>query len=318
MKIKAQNDRAVLMICIGIAFIFWLIVKLSQVYSVWKNVQVNIEIPEGKALGNLPPENLMANIEAKGWDLLFNRGKISNIELNYSFGNRETLLVPQWQINADVLTGLTSPRLKVLDINYSELRLKLEDRLEKKIPIVLNQKIEFAEGFYFSDTIKIEPDSLVIAGPISLVAPLVFWETDSLVLLNLKKSRTESIDIQKGKRVLSLSCDNVLVQIPVEKYTEKTFFIPLEIKNVPEEDSLSIFPKSVNIRCVVGLSKYDELSALDFGFEVDLDIANLSEGKNTTPIVLTRKPDFVQGVNYTPHAATFYIIKKEQTEEPIK
>lgn len=315
MKIKAQNDRAILMICIGIAFIFWLIVKLSQVYTVWKHIQIDIEVPQGKALANLPPENLMANIEAKGWDLLFNREKISNLELNYSFGNRVALLIPQWQINTDVSKNLTAPRLKVLDINYSEIHLKLEDKLEKKIPIVLNKRIAFAEGFYFLDTIKIEPDSLLISGPISLVEPITFWETDSLVLLNLKKSKTQSIDIQKGKRVLSLSYDKVSVQIPVEKYTEKIFFIPVEMKNVPEEDSLSIFPKSVNIRCVVGLSKYDELSASDFSFEVDLDIANLSEGKNTTPILLTRKPDFVQGVNYTPKAATFYIIKRVEVDE---
>ena len=309
---KVSNDRVILTICIGIALVFWLFVKLSQNYTVWKDIKILVDVPETKALVNLPPDNLKVKIQAKGWDLLFNRHQLSTLKQVYSFGNKEILLVPKWQLNADVSENLASPRLKVLDINYSDIRLTLEDRLAKKVPLILKKNISFAEGYNTAGQITLKPDSILISGPQSMVKGITFWETDSLLSSHLKKDINKTINLKASKKEVFLSHNKVAIHLPVEKYTEKTFYIPLLIHNIPQEDSLSIFPKSVNIRCVVGLSRFEDLKAAHFKVEVDLSVAHLSEGKNTTPILLTQQPDFVKGVSFTPKAATFYIIKKAE------
>ncbi len=306
------------MICIGIALVFWILVKLSQVYGVWKPAQVNISIPEETALTKMPPSNLMLKFEARGWDLLFNSGNLSKLELDYRMEEESEMVIPAGQLRSDIFENLSSPRIKVVDVNYNELFLNVENRLERKIPLILNKKIEFSEGFNFSNEINIQPDSITVSGPESVVQTITFWETDSLVLLNLKKSVEESVPLFLAPRELSLSQVNTTVTVPVAKYTEKSFFLPLEMKNAPEKDSLSIFPSSVNVSCVVGLSKYDQLTANEFKFEVDLGIAHLLEGKNTAPIMLVKQPDYVKGVNYTPKAATFYIIKKPEIAPELK
>jgi hypothetical protein len=313
-NIKPQEDRAILMICIGIALVFWILVKLSQVYRVWKPAQVNIEVPENMALTKMPPDNLMLKFEARGWDLLFSSKNLSKLDLNYSMGEETELMISAGQLRSDVFEDLSSTRLKVVDVNYNELYLNLDDRLEKKIPLILNKKIEFAEDFNFSNRISLSPDSITISGPQELIQTIFFWETDSLTLLELNSTVEKVIPLFSAPRELLLSEAHTTVKVPVEKFTEKSFFIQLEIKNAPEKDSLSIFPSSVNVSCTVGLSKFDQLQSNEFKFEVDLGIAHLSEGKNTAPIMLVKRPDYVKGVNYSPKSATFYIIKKLEPE----
>lgn len=298
------------MICFGIALVFWILVKLSQVYRVWKPAQLNIEVPENMALTKMPPENLMLKFEARGWDLLFSSNNLSKLDLNYSMMEETELMIPAGQLRSDIFENLSSTRLKVVDVNYNELYLNLDDRLKKKVPLILNNKIEFAEDFNFSDNISLTPDSITISGPQELVESITFWETDSLSFLELNATVEKVIPLLSAPRELKLSEAYTTVKIPVEKFTEKSFFIPLEIKNAPEKDSLSIFPSSVNVSCTVGLSKFDQLKAGEFKFEVDLGVAHLSEGKNTAPIMLVQRPGYVKAVNYSPKAATFYIIKK--------
>jgi hypothetical protein len=314
-RIKPQEDRAILMICIGIALVFWVLVKLSQVYRVWKPALVNVNVPEEMALTKMPPNNLMLRFEARGWDLLFNNQSLSGLVLDYSMDEEPELLISDGQLRSDIFETLSSPRIKVVDVNYNELYLRFEERLEKEVPVILRSKISFADGFNFSDDIFMEPDTITVSGPASLVKTVQYWQTDSLVLINLNKSIEKAVALNMPPRELKLSQKQVAVNLPVEKFTEKSFFIPLNIKNAPETDSLSIFPSSVNVSCVVGLSKYDDLEAEDIEFEVDLGETLVLEGKNTAPISLVRYPDFAQILNYSPKSATFFIIKKSQVPE---
>lgn len=309
-RIKLQEDRAILMICIGIALVFWILVKLSQVYRVWKPASLHVNVPKEMAFTKMPPNNLMLRFEARGWDLLFNSHNLSRLALYYDMQEGNELIIPDGQLRSDILENLSSPRIKVVDVNYNELIFRLEKKMVRKVPIVLVKKIEFSEGFNYSDTLSIHPDSITISGPASMVETITFWKTDSLILLNGKKNLDRSVSLFPPPRELHLSQASTMVKVPIESFTEKSFFIPVEIKNAPEHDSLSIFPSSVNVSCVVGLSKYDDLTADKIKCEVNLGITRLLEGKNTAPIVLVEYPDYVQTVKYTPKAATFFIVKK--------
>ncbi len=258
----------------------------------------------------------MLRFEARGWDLLFNSQNLSDLVLDYDFEEEPELLISDGQLRSDIFETLSSPRIKVVDCNYNELYLRLEEQLKRQVPVLLKKKISFADGFNFSDEISVEPDSVLISGPISLVETIQSWSTDSLVLLKLSESVKRVVPLSIPPRELKLSQNNVTVNLAVEKFTEKSFFIPLKIKNAPETDSLSIFPSSVNVSCVVGLSKYHDLQAEDIEFEVDLSENHMLGGKNTLPITLTRYPDYAQILNYSPKSATFFIIKKSQVPEP--
>ena len=69
------------MICMGIALIFWIFIKLSQEYTAEKQVLFNFQIPSDKAFTKAPPNDLKVDLVGTGWDLMYDyfaaRNKIS-------------------------------------------------------------------------------------------------------------------------------------------------------------------------------------------------------------------------------------------------
>jgi YbbR domain-containing protein len=142
------------------------------------------------------------------------------------------------------------------------------------------------------------------------------WPTDSLVIENLNSSQSRTVALQPPPQEIQLETKEVEVRIEVEQFTEKSLFVPLQVKNIPETDSLSFFPQRVRVRFVVGLSKYNELTDEDFQLEADLEGVSLEKSQIQVPIRLTKKPDFVKNVQFTPNTANFFIVKKDADTEP--
>jgi predicted secreted protein len=66
---------------------------------------------------------------------------------------------------------------------------------------------------------------------------------------------------------------------------------------------------------LVGLSKYEEVEESGFTVEVDLKDAKPGVENNAVPILLTKSPDFVDNVRFSPKSAEYIFIKKVEEEK---
>ena len=305
---KIKEDRATLLACIGIAFVFWLLIKLSQTYRAEKQVFFHFEIPSGKALATLAPDDMAVELEGTGWDLLFEFFTNRSVRLSYDMSGIEALHLNRAQLRSDILQNLHSNSITILEINPESLNLALEAKLSKPVPIIVRDSLSFAPEHHLKSPASVTPDSVVVVGPASLVSSISQWNTDSLRLSNLKYTVTQMVKLEKPARELTLSVNQVEAQIEVEPYTEKTMYVPLVIKNAP--DSLRIFPDKITISCKLGLSKYDAVSFRDFTVEADFKGISLNAPNNSVPIVVTQKPDFAETLQYTPKSVKFFIVEK--------
>lgn len=310
-KFTIREERAILMGCIGIALVFWLLVKLSQVYQTDKDVQFRFELADDKSFTVMPPEQINAVIEGTGWDLMFDHFKQSKVYLDYNLRDTDRLNLSVGQITGDITRKLSTQRIKVIRVDYTDLNLSLEDKDYRTIPVHLNASLSLSSDFYLKDSLTLSPDSITVAGPGSKIAFIERWETDSLVLENIDKSINIKQSLISPPPEITLSSKEVAVKIEVERFTERFFFVPITVINAP--DSIKIFPELIKVRCVVGLSKYEAISAKDFKLEVDLKDLPLNTTKNSVPIILTEQPDFVRHVNFSPKAAEFFILENKPT-----
>ena len=306
---KIKEDRATLLACIGIAFVFWLLIKLSQTYRAEKQVFFHFEIPSDKALATLAPNDMAVELEGTGWDLLFDFFANRSVRLSYDMSGIEALQLNRAQLRSDILQNLHSNNITILEINPESLHLALEAKLSRLVPIVLRDSLSFAAEHHLRSPARVQPDSVEVTGPVSLVSTIGQWYTDSLRLSNLKSNVNQIVKLEKPARELSLSVNQVEAQIEVEPFTEKKMYVPLVVKNAPE-DSLRIFPDKITISCKLGLSKYDAVSFRDFTAEIDFKGISLNAPNNSVPIVITQKPDFVETLQYTPKSARFFIVEK--------
>jgi hypothetical protein len=308
LKFKIKEDRAILMICMSIALVFWLLVKLSQVYRTQKEVHFSFVLPENRAFVSMPPSDVKAEIEGTGWDLTFEFFANPTSSLFYVLENENSVTLSRGQLRTDILQSFSSSGVKIVEVNYDNIQINLEEKVSKTVPVRLAGRFSFAPEYHLIDKINLQPDSVTVSGPASMVGLVTTWETDSLILRDIQTTITTSVRLKEPPREMELSITKVAVVIPIEQFTEKSLFVPLIIKN-PPDDSIRIFPYRVKLNCVVGLSQYNLIEMDDFVMEVDLKGVSLHEGKNTVPIVLTKKPDFVKNVTFSPKSAEFFILK---------
>lgn len=309
-KTGLNQDRAVLIVCIGIAFIFWLLVKLSQEYSDECTVLLNYELAEGQAFGKVPPKRLVALVRGQGWDLLrlryFNKpwtlpltpSQVPTTSFNNTFLNRE------------LTTFLGNAQLDILSIEPESVELALEERLVKKIPILLKDSLNFTEEYDLKDSISLQPDSVEIAGPTSLVETLQSWSTKCLKLNDLQSTTTVDIALASTKdRLLTLSEQKVKATVPVEQITEKKFFTPIQIRNAI--DSIKIFPNNIQLVVNVGLSKYDSIQAADFELQVDMKDIDFQSENNNLLIEVVKTSPYAKQIYFKPESIEYFILKQD-------
>lgn len=306
-ELRIGKDRAILMICIGIALLFWLLVKLSQTYHISKSVLINVRTSVSKTLATLPPEDLYVQLQGTGWQLLGEQLASKQINLSYDAADVDQINISSGQLRQDILRKLSSAAIRIIDINYDHVLIKLEDEVHKKIPIVLNSRLDFAPEYQLKEPVLLQPDSILISGPTTLIDSIAFWETDSLILSDLKNNVRMELPLKTPPDGILIEYSKVKAFIEVEAYTSKALFIPLTIINAP--DSIRVFPDKIKLECTVGLSLYNTVNAEDFQLEVDIGGVRLPEGRTTVPIVLKKSPDFVRNIHFTPQAAEFFIFQ---------
>jgi len=307
---ETKKDRAILMTCIGIAFVFWVLVKLSQPYTSKCEILLDYDLPDDKVLRETPPQKIVATIKGTGWDLFKeyqnNSGRKVKIEV---YENRNYLNINE--LTNNINSVIDNKDLEVQQLSPDFIIVNLDKKIFKKVAIRLVDSSTIADQHFLTDSIQLSQDSVLIAGPESVVNQFNYWETseldfkeikeDILIPLLLKSPQNGQVEIEPLK---------VDATISVEKYTEKKIFVPIEIKNA--KDSITIFPKQIQLSVTVGVSAYDSLNAKKFIAEIDLDKA--VEGSNNIPIRITKQPESAQKIHFSPKAVEYFILKKQKED----
>jgi hypothetical protein len=306
LRVTLREDRAVFLVCTAIAFLFWFFVKLSQDYESEWTFDMTYLLPPEKAFLEAPPDKVTANVEGRGWDLMY----------LYFFRRHDTVqvqvdggLVPslnERSLIARLSPFVTSSNLDITGVKEEYIDLSYELRDSKKVPVRLAKELLFMPEHYQTQPATLSPDSITISGPESLIRSLQEWPTDSGQIKGLRSDFRKRIPLQQpARKVLDIQPQEVELFVAVEPFVEKTFlFVPVQVKNAP--DSLKIFPSSVKIACVIGMSQFGSIEADDFSVVADLENFELNSENNTVPFFLADKPEAAKSVRISPPSGEFF------------
>ena len=284
------------MVCIGIALCFWFLNQLSSAFRKTISVKIEYTLPNGKTLSAAPPPSAMVTLQGTGWDMLTERE--AKIYLNL---NEDSIQVfPMRSIATQALGA------EVVGISMEQLTLEIEEAVSKKVPIQVLEAISFDKGFDLANPITVTPSVVTVSGPKILIDNLLNIKTDTLKLTKLNSEIATKIRLLPHP-LLKYDLQEVQAILKAEQFTEKSMFIPIVVKNAPQR--LKIFPNKIKLDCTVALSRYAELNTANFEAIVDLKGAAFNPKNNTVAIVLTKYPDFVRNVKFTPKSAEFYFEK---------
>jgi hypothetical protein len=233
----------------------------------------------------------MLRVRGNGYTLLSNKLKIKpplNFNINsfllYSQANDSMSVYILSRYAREVLSvelNKKSSDLEIVSISPDTIFFSFTRTRVKTVPIHVTIKDEgylFAKQHMLNGPITSLPDSIEIIGPATIIDTIDAIYTRSIQPTELTDTLRKKISLNKLDQV-QMSLEKVVVVIPVDKFTEIGYSIPIMTKHVPDSINMKLFPRNIQVNFNISHSYIPKASDTDFRPYVDFrDLTNNKDG----------------------------------------
>lgn len=293
---------------LGFAAVVWVLVQFSKTYTQLIEVPINyINAPLDKSISDEKPNHVDLQLQDNGFNIyyykIFNPGLTVDLSkaretgknLVYRLENHLTEIEEQLKIDFE--------RSRIIQ---EELVIPFQFKKEKMVKVLPNIEVNYAVGYSADEPVRLEPDSVKVSGPEKIIDSIITVPTKSIRLNKVNQDLEGNIEIDTSNLgMLSFYDNSVKYYQEVDKFTEGTAEIQVDVINIPEGLNLAYFPKSVIVYYQVNLQEFDNVSSSDF--RVVCDYNSISEGDDYMVAQIVEKPGFVNNLRLNERRIQFVI-----------
>lgn len=320
---KIRERLTVFSVCVVIAAFLWLMIKLSDFYFDEISCPVSFQnLTNDKILAGYSDSSVTCRIETKGFKLLnlkwFQNWDLVNIDVSYDDLNS---LDDNKKYNYFLLADNIQQELgsnfdesaTIADIKPDTLFFWFDNKKSRKVPVQANLQIDYKSQFQPYKSIRLVPDSVVVEGPDEMIDTINSIRTQKFEATNVKEDIHEKLELPYDNPNLTLSSQEVRLDIDVEEFTESLVKIPVEAKNTGSlNKKIKTFPYKVEISFWVALKDYQKVTAAQFTASIDYQKVQADEGEKAR-VRITRFPSHVKNIRVNPRYVE-YVIKDDTNE----
>lgn len=282
--------------CFLLASAIWVVNALSKTYVTEINYSLTSPAASGK--DNIP---VKVTLRGQGFTLWRIHMRLNNNEYPFSTFNPAMSCIEF----TDSLLGKLRNDVSLVDVKPAVLKGTVsKGQITKMVAITKRIQVSYAQRFGSSIGILTRPDSVEIAGPVSILDTLKSVYTEQVKTENLKAPLFRSVAITSPSSECWLKQDRIWIYIPVEEYTEVAFEIPVTYNS--SEEKTQIIPEVVKLFCQVPVSRYKKVHASLFKITPVTD--ELMNGKATLKVI--KHPSFVKNIRTEPRYVTLLEFSK--------
>ena len=306
---QLKKDRVILLICLGVALSLWVPTKMAQVYRMEKKVRLEFLLPKGYTFVKPPPEEVKVLLEGQGWSLLYDALFSREMVLRFNAGTSTTFDLNTGRLRSAIFERLHSANLRIAEINYEELHLRIEQIQWKTVRVRFSGLLDFAPEHYLKEEIELNPGKILIQGPQSVVKTLEYVSTDSVFLEKFSGEFRKIVPVRLPPG-LKADPSSVNVTIKAEQYTEKQVFVQIR----PFSGTARFFPARVRISFRVGLSRFNEIGSKDFEVIAALPNDTLAGDADKAALRIIKKPALLHSVRMNPESVDYLYIENQKQQ----
>jgi len=200
--------------------------------------------------------------------------------------------------------------VEIIAVNPDTISFGFDVNFVKKVPIIIQHQINFSAGYDVLEHVYASPDSIKVIGPKILIDTLKVVKTMPFVLKNVKApiSKTTKLKLPTNSNQISYSHSSIVVKGDVVKFTEGEIEVPVVVKNIPENISVSFFPKTVRLLFYTSLKNFSLVSPEDF--KVECDYTTLDRNSEYLRPKITKQPRTIKSARLAIDKIE-YIIKEQ-------
>ncbi len=271
------------------ALILWFFIASDKYYEYTLDVSLNlINQPAEMVLKDPVPSNVQVNFGGSGKELinLGFRNKYIEIDLDEI---RNTASLP---ITVGMITGIPTDVVPLNIVEPDSIHITLDRRVEKKVPIHPNITLIPLDGYIHVSSIVIDPDSINIWGPESLVNSIDTVYTQAKEYRNVIKEIQEKIDlIPPSFETIHYSLNTVHFTADIQRIGERMISnIPIQVTNTPQNVNVIVVPSTLSLRLQGGVKVLSNVNKEDIIAQINYLSRNRYE-RTQIPATIDVPPD---------------------------
>jgi hypothetical protein len=269
------------------AIVVWGSITLSDQFFSSYNYRVRvINTPEGYVCGMINPNTISVKVKAKGWQLLNLNLNPSSEFLVSARGDSGLIKVDAYdQIpeNSWLGSGVT-----IIDMSPRNISLNVEKIAFKKLKVIANTELKFQTGFGLATPIKIDPDSILAAGPKSIIKGLNSIETKKVILSSIDNKINFIAELEELPG-FEYQQNKVDLTLDVQRIVDNTLDgIKVKVENIPPDRDVVLIPNTISCGLrgginIIGKISSDQINATIAYRDIIMDTIGALKPKITIP-----------------------------------
>lgn len=252
------HDFVLFLVFIGIAAFFWLVMSLNDNVTRTFDVSLRIEnVPDSVTFINDPPKMFHVILRDKGTNIV-RSGVFSHPHVNVNFmdyGSEGIFRMTRSDLTA-ALKSTFGSAAQITSVSLDSLNLRYTTDKGRRVPVVVNADVTAAPGMVISETPKPVQRYALIYSYSTNIDTITRVYTQPVVRRNLKETTEVEVPLLAIPSV-KIVPSSVIVRIPVEPLVKKESMATVSTLNVPEGESLLLFPNKVQVVYYVPMSLFN-------------------------------------------------------------
>lgn len=245
------------------AFILWGSISLSDSY--YTNIEVKLTLtnfPKGYTTGSPLPDKIKLRVKGQGWRLVsINVGPETEFRVSVGgdSGVHHISLYNYLESNRWLLSDVD-----IISLYPDSLNFFVERIISKKLRVVSGIDLEFKPGYGLASEIILNPDSVIVKGPLSHLksSKEIATSTIPLGILDSKTSTEVNLDRIRG---FEYSTNLIDVNLDIQRIVDKQFEnISVEVIDIPSGSEVVLLPNKININIRGGIEILGKLMPEQF------------------------------------------------------
>lgn len=307
------NRRKILvfLVCLFTASVLWVLMAFNGFYTTTIEVPLKyVNMPEANVILDNLPQSAEVEISGSGYHLLGYKLRPDKAQVLL-----DGTYIRSTQSGDDIRFFLTTRHgvdyfnrihgdINALGIRPDTIHFNFFRKAFKKVPVKLNSFLSFAKEFGLGDSLRCEPDSVTVTAPIEALKQIQFVESAPLAHRNLNISATYPLKLITPFRDAVVNPNNVQVHVPVERFTERRFNVPVILPDSLKA-RIRLFPVQIaEIIFEVSLKKYPVIKPSDFGLTV-VPVASTNQPGSRIQLTLQKMPAGIRKVRIQPESLEY-------------
>jgi hypothetical protein len=309
--IKKRKRLFTFVFFILLSGLFWLLIKLSDTYTVPFDFTVTItDIPVEKWISENTNHKIRAIVTTSGFNLLKNNYlntnkrelKVSLLTVPYRKLSKNNYYISS-QNFIDQFAGNLGVPEKAIHVDDTDIFFELVGQLSVDLPVIVRKNISYKQQYNQYGPIVVEPEFVKVFGPESVLDTLKGIYTERIRLTNADASFAEKVKLDINQSGVTAETQEVDVQIFIEKFTESSIEMPV-IK--PINSNIRFFPDKVKIFYLVAMKDFEQIN--ENSFTIFADTTGIASKDRFLPLKLIKVPDFIQISRIEPNQVEYLIV----------